>query len=76
MDKSTGVNTSRKGLQEILDKVKDGDTVICTRIDRLARSTRDLLGIVNKSHQTNLLIRKQLHRIIRGCDRNCSVLRH
>lgn len=46
-DKSTGVNTERKGLQELLATVVSGDTVVVTRIDRLARSTKDLLEMVN-----------------------------
>lgn len=45
-DKSTGKNTERAGLQKLLDKVKEGDTVAVTRIDRIARNTKDLLGIV------------------------------
>lgn len=41
--------TSIKGrteLQNLLDFVRQGDTVVVTRIDRLARSTADLLAIV------------------------------
>lgn len=41
--------TSIKGrteLQNLLDFAREGDTVMVTRIDRLARSTADLLAIV------------------------------
>lgn len=41
--------TSRKGraaLEDMLARgIRKGDTVVCTRLDRLARSTRDLLQI-------------------------------
>ncbi|AZQ66888.1 recombinase family protein [Silicimonas algicola] len=40
--------TKRKGREELermLDYVREGDTLVCTRLDRLARSTRDLLNI-------------------------------
>lgn len=47
-DKATGVNTERKGLTELLDTVTAGDTVVTTRIDRLARSTRDLLDMITQ----------------------------
>ncbi|GAB1810929.1 recombinase family protein [Priestia megaterium] len=46
-DKATGTNVKRDGLQELLATVKEGDTIVVTRIDRLARSTKDLLDMVN-----------------------------
>lgn len=36
----------RDGLASVPDFVREGDTLVVTRIDRLARSTADLLGIV------------------------------
>jgi len=36
----------REGLTAALDYVREGDTLVVTRLDRLARSTADLLGIV------------------------------
>jgi len=36
----------RGQLAAVLDYVRDGDTLVVTRLDRLARSTADLLGIV------------------------------
>ncbi|MEC7762547.1 MAG: recombinase family protein [Pseudomonadota bacterium] len=36
----------REALEELLSRgIRKGDTVVCTRLDRLARSTRDLLQI-------------------------------
>lgn len=48
-EKASG--TSRKGrseLETLLDFVRPGDTVVVTRIDRLARSMRDLQNIVHE----------------------------
>ena len=47
----TATGTRRDGrteLQILLECVRDGDTVVVTRIDRLARSCRDLQNIVHE----------------------------
>ncbi|MCD8049942.1 MAG: recombinase family protein [Clostridia bacterium] len=46
-DKRSGKNTERAALNEMLSFVRDGDTVITESISRIARSTRDLLNIVD-----------------------------
>lgn len=46
MEKKSGTKRSgREELERMLDYIREGDTVVCTRLDRLARSTRDLLNI-------------------------------
>lgn len=45
-DKSSGKDTARPGLQKMLSFVREGDTVIVESYSRLARSTRDLLDLV------------------------------
>ncbi|CAN7653555.1 recombinase family protein [Rhizobium sp. LjRoot254] len=46
-EKKSGTTTKgRSELQTLMDFVRHGDTVMVTRIDRLARSTADLLAIV------------------------------
>ena len=46
-EKVTGTSTSeRKALHECLDWIREGDTLIVTRLDRLARSGRDLHDII------------------------------
>lgn len=47
-EKKSGTNTNRPALKEALRFVRKGDTFIVSRIDRLARSTVDLLNIVNE----------------------------
>ena len=41
-EKVTGKDSNRPRLKECLNYVRDGDTLIITRIDRLARSTNHL----------------------------------
>ena len=43
-EKINGARSDRKQLQRLLAELDDGDVVIVTRLDRLARSTRDLLN--------------------------------
>jgi DNA invertase Pin-like site-specific DNA recombinase len=45
-EKESGVKTDRPELSAMLDYVRAGDTVICCKLDRIARSTRHLLEIV------------------------------
>ena len=47
VDKASGKNTERKALKEMLSFVREGDTVITESISRIARSTRDLLNIID-----------------------------
>ena len=39
---ASGAKTDRAQLRRLLDQLDDGDVVMGTRLDRLARSTRDL----------------------------------
>ena len=47
-DKASGKNTDRPELQKMLEYVREGDTVTVESYSRLARSTKDLLTIVDK----------------------------
>ena len=46
-EKVSGAVTDRKALSKALALLKAGDTLIVTRLDRLARSTRDLLNTLH-----------------------------
>ena len=46
VDKVSGKDTKRPELQKMLEYVRDGDILIVESFSRLARSTRDLLDIV------------------------------
>jgi DNA invertase Pin-like site-specific DNA recombinase len=47
-EKVTGAHSDRRELLKLLKSLAAGDTVTVTRIDRPARSTFDLFGIVNR----------------------------
>lgn len=44
-EKLSGSKRDRPELKRLLDQLREGDTVVVRRLDRLARSTRDLLEI-------------------------------
>ena len=44
-DKKSGTTTNRPALTECMNYVREGDTLVITRLDRLARSTVDLCNI-------------------------------
>ncbi|PZN68757.1 MAG: integrase [Candidatus Methylumidiphilus alinenensis] len=47
-EKLSGSNVHRPELRKLLDYIRKGDTVTVTKLDRLARSTKDLLGIAEE----------------------------
>lgn len=46
IDKTSGKNTNRPALEELLQYVRDGDTIIIHSMDRLARNLDDLRRLV------------------------------
>ena len=46
-EKRSGVDTGRPELRRCLEYLRDGDTLLVTKIDRLARSTSDLYRIIS-----------------------------
>ena len=48
IDKMSGKDTKRPQLQAMLDYVREGDVVVVSEFSRLARSTRDMLQIVQE----------------------------
>ncbi|WP_345741844.1 recombinase family protein [Roseibium album] len=47
-EKRSGVDAHRPALRQCLEYLREGDTLIISRIDRLARSAEDLLRIVRE----------------------------
>ena len=47
-EKISGAVTDRPELGKLIQRLEPGDTLMVTRLDRLARSTRDLLNIVER----------------------------
>ena len=46
-EKVSGAKTDRVELGKVLNRLEAGDVLIVTRLDRLARSTRDLLNVLD-----------------------------
>jgi DNA invertase Pin-like site-specific DNA recombinase len=46
-EKASGAKTDRPQLAKLLKRLEPGDQVVVTRLDRLARSTRDLLNTLD-----------------------------
>ena len=45
-EKVSGAKTDRAELAKLLHRIGSGDVLVVTRLDRLARSTRDLLNVI------------------------------
>lgn len=54
IDKASGKNTDRKAFKEMMNFIREGDTVICSDISRIARNTRDLLNIIDDFSKKNV----------------------
>lgn len=47
-EKVSGARSDRRELAKLMSKLGNGDTLIVARLDRLARSSRDLLNILHE----------------------------
>jgi DNA invertase Pin-like site-specific DNA recombinase len=47
-EKRSGIDTARPELKRCLEYLREGDTLLVTKIDRLARSTSDLYRIISQ----------------------------
>ena len=56
-EKKTGTNDKREQLQLALDFVRDGDVFVITKLDRLCRSTRELLNIIHRLESKNVSLK-------------------
>ena len=46
-EKVSGAKTDRAELAKVIARLESGDVLVVTRLDRLARSTRDLLNVID-----------------------------
>jgi DNA invertase Pin-like site-specific DNA recombinase len=51
-EKISGARSDRKQLTRLMAVLAKGDVLVVTRLDRLARSTRDLLNLLGTIHPT------------------------
>jgi DNA invertase Pin-like site-specific DNA recombinase len=50
-EKISGAKTDRPELAKVIRRLEEGDVLVVTRLDRLARSTRDLLNVLDQISQ-------------------------
>jgi DNA invertase Pin-like site-specific DNA recombinase len=53
-DTISGVKSERKGLAEALNYIRNGDTLVVWRLDRLGRSLKDLIEQITELHSRNI----------------------
>jgi len=53
-EKVSGTKTGRPKLQEVLSKLKEGDTLVVWRLDRLGRSLTDLINIITTLNENKI----------------------
>lgn len=56
-DKLSGARSERPGLSRLKDSLRPGDTVVIWRLDRLARSLKDLITWVNWLHEQEVSLK-------------------
>ena len=56
-DKYTGTTANRPKFDKLMDKLQNGDTLIVTKLDRLARNTQDALSIVKQMNDEGVILR-------------------
>ncbi|MDE5056020.1 recombinase family protein [Niallia taxi] len=47
-DKATGKNTNREGLQALLEALQAGDTLVITKLDRIARNVKEGIQLIDE----------------------------
>lgn len=55
-EKFTGTQTDRPKLNELMQKLQDGDKLIVTKLDRLARNTKEGIEIIEQLFERNVKV--------------------
>ncbi len=53
-DKSSGSRAQRPGLVKVLEILREGDTLVVWKLDRLGRSVKNLVDLVGELHKQNI----------------------
>ena len=56
-DKASGTRADRPGLARALEMLRDGDTLVVWKLDRLARSVKQLVDLVGELHKQGVHFR-------------------
>ena len=80
-EKASGKSTNRPILKEMLQFVRDGDTLYIESFSRLARNTKDLLDIIEQLKKKNVKIISEKEKLdsdtptaVNWLNRNCSAM--
>jgi DNA invertase Pin-like site-specific DNA recombinase len=65
-DKATGSNANRQGLKQAIDQLRDGDTFVVWKLDRLGRSVKGLIDFVANLESNNIQFRSLTDQIDTG----------
>lgn len=63
IDRCSGKNTARPKLMEMMNFVREGDTVIVSEISRFARNTKDLLNMIDELTKKGVQFESQKEKI-------------
>lgn len=63
IDKCSGKNNTRPQLMEMMNYVREGDTVVVSEISRFARNTRDLLTMIDQLTHKGVQFESQKEKI-------------
>ncbi|WP_411726317.1 recombinase family protein [Methyloglobulus sp.] len=58
-EKISGAKRARPELNKLLDHLREGDVLVATRLDRLARATRDLLELAEILNRAGVGLRSR-----------------
>ena len=56
-DKMSGAKTNRPGLEEILGFIRKGDTLVVWKLDRLGRSLKHLIQVLNQLDERGVYVK-------------------
>lgn len=56
-DKASGKNDDRIELSKLRTRAEKGDDILCTKLDRLGRNTRDMIEIIEEFEQKGVHVR-------------------
>ena len=75
-EKVSGVKAERPELAKLMRALEPGDTVVVTKLDRLGRSTRELLELIHRISQGGRLLQVAWRSALGHDDANGTAARH
>jgi len=70
-DKISGSRTNRPGLVKALEILREGDTLVVWKLDRLGRSVKNLIDLVGELHKQGVQLKSLTDAIDTGTSSGC-----